>query len=134
VGYTRLASDESAQGQWLMYSGSFRSQRFSPLAGITPDNVARLRPVWAYQPVGTGALETTPVVADGVMYVTAGVPATVVALELKSGRPIWEWNRPIDDTVHNLGFPRMNLGVAVLHDLVLVGTLCGSTVSHDAQS
>ena len=39
---TLLAQD----GQWLMYSGSFSSHRFSPLAQLTPSNVARLKPVW----------------------------------------------------------------------------------------
>src|SRR5438445_13671087 len=111
----RLAGDETG---WLTYSGSYRSERFSPLTQISRENVKRLRPVWLYQPPGTGALEVTPVVADGVMYVTAGAPATVVALDLKSGRPLWEWSRPIPDTVHNLGFPRVNRGVAILDGTV----------------
>jgi len=67
---------------------------FSPLRQIAVDNVARLRPVWVYQPPGTGSIECTPIVADGVMYVTSG-PTSVVALDLRSGKPIWEWTRPI---------------------------------------
>ena len=55
-----------------MYSGSYSSHRFSPLTQITPENVAQLRPVWVYQPPGTGSVESTPVVANGVMYVTSG--------------------------------------------------------------
>ena len=47
-----------------------------------------------YQPPGTGPLEGTPIVANGVMYVTSG-PASVVALDLSSGRPLWQWTRPI---------------------------------------
>jgi alcohol dehydrogenase (cytochrome c) len=72
-------------GQWLMYSGSYDSHRFSPLAQITTDNVAKLRPAWVYQPPGTGSVESTPVVANGVMYVTSG-PTMVAALDLKSGK------------------------------------------------
>src|SRR5204862_4023204 len=53
-------------GDWLMYSGSYSSHRFSPLAQITTENVARLKPAWVYQPAGTGSLETTPVVVNGV--------------------------------------------------------------------
>src|SRR5256885_349925 len=101
--YAARAFSTGDEGQWLMYSGSYRSDRFSPLAQISPDNVKRLHPVWLYQPPATGALEVTPVVVDGLMYVTAGMPATVVALDLKSGRPVWEWSRPIPDTVRNLG-------------------------------
>ena len=56
-------------GQWLMYSGSYSSHRHSPLKQLTVDNVAKLRPVWVYQPPGTGSVESTPVVANGVLYV-----------------------------------------------------------------
>ena len=118
----RLANEAAEAGQWLMYSGSYRSHRFSPLTQISANTVGHLRPVWVYQPPGSGALESTPVVADGVMYVTAG-PASVVALELKSGRPLWEWSRPIPAAVRNLGFPRANRGVAILGDTIYVGTL-----------
>jgi len=89
VSSTRLANAAAEPGQWLMYSGSYRSERFSSLTQISAENVGRLRPVWIYQPPGAGSLEMTPVVADNVMYVTSG-PASVVALALKSGRPIWE--------------------------------------------
>jgi alcohol dehydrogenase (cytochrome c) len=134
VSYSRLASGASDDGQWLSYSGSYRSERFSPLRQISRDNVKRLHPVWLYQPAGTGALETTPIVADGVMYITTGSPGSVVALDLKSGRPLWEWTRPMPDTVHNLGFPRTNRGVAVLDGTVYVGTLDCYLVALDARS
>src|SRR5438105_15147300 len=85
VAYTRLANGTADDGQWLSYSGSYRSERFSPLTQISRENVKRLPPVWRYQPPGTGALAVTPVVADGEMYVTSGAPATVRAHALKSG-------------------------------------------------
>ena len=75
-----------------------------------------------------------PVVADGVMYISTGSPGTVVALDLKSGRPLWEWTRPMPDTVHNLGFPRANRGVAILDGTVYVGTLDCYLVALDARS
>ena len=116
-----------------MYSGSYSSHRFSPLAQITTDNVAKLRPVWVYQPPGIGSVESTPVVANGVMYATSG-PTMVAALDLKSGKPLWEWTRPIAPSVLNLGFPRVNRGVAVLDNMVYVGTLDGYLVALDAQA
>jgi alcohol dehydrogenase (cytochrome c) len=118
---------------WMTYSGSTHSHRFSPLTQISPDNVSRLRPVWMYQPPGTGPLEGTPIVANGMMYVTSG-PANVVALSLKSGRPVWQWSRPIAASVLNLGFPRVNRGVAILDQTVYVGTLDGYLVALDAAS
>ena len=120
-------------GQWLMYSGSYSAHRFSPLTQLTPANVARLKPVWVYQPAGVGSVETTPVVAGGVMYTTSG-PTNVAALDLKSGKPLWEWNRPIAASVLNLGFPRVNRGVAILDNTVYVGTLDGYLVALDAKS
>jgi alcohol dehydrogenase (cytochrome c) len=120
-------------GQWLMYSGSYSSHRFTPLTQLTPANVARLKPVWVYQPAGVGSVETTPVVAGGVMYTTSG-PANVAALDLKSGKPLWEWNRPIAASVLNLGFPRVNRGAAILDNTVYVGTLDGYLVALDAKS
>ena len=44
-------------GQWLMYSGSYSSHRHSPLKQLTVENVAKLRPVWLYQPPGTGSVD-----------------------------------------------------------------------------
>ena len=111
----RLAQD----GEWPMYSGSYTSQRFSPLTQLTPQNVGRLRPMWVYQPPGTGSVEATPVVANGIMYVTAG-PTMVAALDLRSGKTLWEWTRPIAASVLNLGFPRVNRGVAILDNMIYV--------------
>jgi alcohol dehydrogenase (cytochrome c) len=131
---TGAAGDTAAQdGHWPMYSGSYASHRFSPLTQISSTNVARLRPAWVYQPPGTGPVEATPVVADGVMYVTWG-PTNVAALDLKSGKPIWEWTRPIAASVLNLGFPRVNRGVAILESTIYVGTLDGYLVALDARS
>jgi alcohol dehydrogenase (cytochrome c) len=120
-------------GEWPMYSGAYASHRFSPLTQITPQNVSRLRPVWAYQPQGTGTLETTPIFANGVLYATSG-PTAVYALDVKSGKALWEWVRPIAPSVLNLGFPRVNRGVAILDNTVYVGTLDGYLVALDARS
>src|SRR5262249_16090000 len=120
-------------GQWLMYSGSYSSHRYSPLTQLTPDNVAKLRPVWVYQPPGTGSVESTPVVVNGVMYVTSG-PTMVAALDLHSGKALWECTRPIAASVLNLGFPRVNRGVAIRDNTLYVGTLDGYLLARDVRS
>jgi alcohol dehydrogenase (cytochrome c) len=119
--------------EWTTYSGTFFGHRFSPLAEITSTNAARLRPAWVFQPPGSGPLEGTPIVAGGIMYVTSG-PATVVAIDPKTARPLWQWSRPIPDGVLNLGFPRVNRGVAIADGTVYVGTLDGHLVALDAKS
>jgi alcohol dehydrogenase (cytochrome c) len=129
----RVTTGATADGHWPMYSGTYASHRFSPLDQITVDNVGRLKVLWVHQPPGTGPLEGTPIIADGAMFVTSG-PAVVAALHPKSGRPLWEWSRPIGSRVLNLGFPRVNRGVALLDDRVFVGTLDGYLVALDAKS
>jgi alcohol dehydrogenase (cytochrome c) len=133
VSSQRAAEGGASNGEWFTYSGTYNGHRFSPLSQITVENVARLRPVWVYQPPGTGPLEGTPIVVDGMMYVTSG-PASVVALDLRSGRPLWQWSRPIAASVLNLGFPRANRGVAIADGTVYVGTLDGYLVALDAIS
>src|SRR5262245_306429 len=108
-----VGAQTSSDGNWTTYSGSLSAHRFSTLQQISPSNVARLRPRWVYQPPGTGTLETTPLVVNGVMYVTWG-PTAAAALDVHSGKTIWEWTRPIAASVLNLGFPRVNRGVAIL--------------------
>jgi alcohol dehydrogenase (cytochrome c) len=127
------ASVRAQDGDWTMYSGSYSSQRFSPLTQITSANVSALRPIWIYQPAGAGTLEMTPVVVDGVMYATSG-PANVAAIDLRSGRSRWEWSRPLAAGVVNIGFPRVNRGVAVRDGVVYVGTIDGYLIALDAKS
>ena len=119
-------------GDWLTYSGSYRSDRYSALAQIAADNVARLRVAWIYQ-CGDGSLEATPVVANGLIYLTCP-PASVVALSPQSGRPLWKWSRTLARDVTTIGFGRTNRAIAVLDDKVYIGTLDGYLVALDAQS
>ncbi len=133
VSYERLVRAESESENWLTYSGSYRSHRFSALKQITPENVAKLKPVWVYQIREPGLTETTPLVADGVMYLTEP-PSTVTALDVRSGRPLWKWSRAMPRDVRALGFPPVNRGVALLGETVFVGTLDGHLVALDAKS
>ncbi|HIC54604.1 MAG TPA: PQQ-dependent dehydrogenase, methanol/ethanol family, partial [Gemmatimonadetes bacterium] len=100
---------------------------------INKENVAGLAPVWVYQVKNPGLVETTPLVVDGVMYVTEP-PSNVAALDAGTGRTLWRWTRPMPDGVKNIGFPRVNRGVAVLDDQVFVGTLDGYLMALDAGS
>jgi glucose dehydrogenase len=59
--------------KWLMFGGDYTSQRHSPLTRLTPQNVNRLTPQWLFQsqtPAPGRGFETTPIVLDGVMYIT----------------------------------------------------------------
>ena len=129
----RIAAAAAEPGSWLTYSGSYSAQRFSALKEITPANVAGLKPVWIYQVKEPGVVETSPLVVDGVMYVTEP-PSTVTALDLHSGRPLWSWSPTLPPVVRAIGFGKVNRGVAILGDTVYVGTLDAHLVALDAKT
>ena len=73
-------------GEWPTYNGVPGGNRYSVIDQINTTNVSRLQLQWVHSLNGAG-LETTPLVADGVMYVTA--PRQVCALDSQTGREIW---------------------------------------------
>lgn len=133
VPYERLRDAASEPGSWLTYSGTYASQRFSPLKEIRTANVADLRPAWIYQVAEAGEVETTPIVVDGVMYVTEPM-SRVAALDIRTGRTLWRYEPELPDELRVLGYPPVNRGVAVLDDRVFVGTLDAHLVALDALS
>jgi alcohol dehydrogenase (cytochrome c) len=133
VTQARIAAAAHDAGSWLTYSGTYDGHRFSPLAEITKDNVARLRPAWVYQAQEAGGLQTTPLVADGVMYVTEA-RSRVAAIDVRTGRTLWRYEPSIPSAVRVIGFGPSNRGVALLDGRVYVGTLDARLVALDAMS
>ncbi len=131
VPYERIVNAAREPGNWLTYSGNYQGHRYSPLAQITAANVGGLRVQWAYQ-YGTPRTEVSPIVVDGVMYVTG--PNRAAALDARTGRELWTWSRPIPQDYHPIGFGQVNRGAAVLDDLVFVGTLDCYLVALDRAS
>ncbi|HXI21358.1 MAG TPA: PQQ-dependent dehydrogenase, methanol/ethanol family, partial [Gemmatimonadales bacterium] len=117
----------------LTYSGNLGGQRYSPLAQITPANVATLRPAWIYQAIESGTIQATPVVVDGIMYVTE-FKGHVVALDARTGTVLWRYQQTIPGHLLTLGFGPTNRGVAVLDSTVFVGTPDARLVALDARS
>ena len=122
VPYQRIAAADSDPSSWLTYSGNYQAQRFSALTQINRQNVTQLKPAWVYQMRNSGIVETTPIVADGVMYITEP-PSTVTALDVRTGRPLWTYTPNIPSDVIIIGSPPVNRGVTILDDLVFIGTL-----------
>src|SRR4029079_19257442 len=81
----RLAAAASEPQNWLTYSGNYSSTRYSPLNQITPAQVKHLKLQWVYQSPVAGNWQTTPLVVDGVMYITQR-QNDVVALDAATGR------------------------------------------------
>jgi len=80
----RLLEAEREPNNWLTYSGTYMSQRHSRLAQITKANVNRLELKWVFQAQSLQSFEATPLVVDGVMYLTQP-PNDVVALDARTG-------------------------------------------------
>ena len=129
----RLRAARREPANWLTYSGDLGGQRYSPLAQITPANVAGLRPAWIYQAAMPGTLQTSPVVVDGVMYLTE-FQGHVVALDARSGRVLWRYQQTIPSGLLALGFAPTNRGVAVLDSTVFVGSPDARLIALDARS
>jgi len=132
VSFDRLRKAEAEPGNWLMYSGNYSAQRYSGLNQITAANVARLRPAWIYQMQTTERVEASPVVADGVMYVSEP-GGSVTALDTLTGRPIWKYTRTLLKTARGC-CGQVNRGVAILNDMVYVGTFDAHLVALDSKS
>ena len=93
VPYQRVVKSDSEPANWLTYGGNYYGQRFSGLKQLTPQNVAGLKMAWAYQPNRpAGNVETSPIVVDGIMYVTEP-PSTVTALDAHTGNRLWTGRR-----------------------------------------
>ncbi|MGE5647551.1 MAG: PQQ-binding-like beta-propeller repeat protein [Acidobacteriota bacterium] len=111
---------EAKPGDWPTYNGSPSGNRYSGLDGITPANVAGLAPRWMFSLPGAQRLEVTPVVVDGVMYVTNVNEA--YALDARSGRAIWHYSRPRTPGVIGDAAGGINRGVAVAGGRVFLVT------------
>ncbi len=122
VPFEELAAAAEPGADWLNYSGSYSSARHSALTQINRGNAANLALRWMMQLDDTADKnESSPVVRDGILFMTIP-PATVVALDATNGRRIWMHQHPYERVGGGEGPIGQNRGVAVLDDLVFVGT------------
>ena len=117
---------------WLTYGGGYASDRYTPLKQITPQNVKNLEHQWVLQGQVLGAWQSTPLVVDGIMYLTER-PNDVIALDAKTGRVFWvyRYNNSADQRVC---CGANNRGVAIHGDTVFMGTLDAHLVAIDAKN
>jgi alcohol dehydrogenase (cytochrome c) len=128
----RLRQAEKEPGNWLMYSGQYNGQRHCRLDQINDRNVHELRVKWVRQFPTQIAIETSPLVIDGVMYAT--LPENeLVALDAKTGLPYWTYKYPLPKRL-SICCGKVNRGVAILGDTLYMGTLDGHLLARDARS
>ena len=132
VTWERLVNAAAEPHNWLMYSGTFDSKRFSRLDQINAGNVGNLELKWAYQIPIIDRAETTPLVVDGVMFITEA-PSNVAAVDAATGGLYWRYDHELPDDLR-LCCGRNNRGVAILGQTLFMSTLDAHLVAIDAIS
>lgn len=119
-------------GDWPSYGRDYSNQRHSPLAQINRDNVAQLAPAWTYRSGVKATFQATPIVVDGVMYIS--LPFNhVVALDAQTGRQLWRYEHQRRPNWKMCCGPGSR-GVAVSGGKVFVGTVDARLVALDART
>ncbi len=117
---------------FLHTNANYEQTRFYPNAEINRGNVSHLHPAWIFQTEVKESLETSPIIVNGVMYVTTSY-SHVYALDAKTGAEIWHFKPKLGPVTTFCCGPN-NRGVAVYNDRVYVGTLDAKLVALDAKT
>jgi len=128
----RILAADGEPGSWLTHGRTYEEQRFSPLTAIGPSNVGELGLAWTYEMRTSRGAEATPLVADGVMYVTSAW-SVVYALDARTGNELWVHDPAVDRSVGaNACCDVVNRGVALYDGKVFAGVIDGRLVALDA--
>lgn len=119
-----------ANAEWPVFGGDWNHQRHSRLTQIAPDNIAQLEPAWEFDTGISSSFQATPIVVDGIMYVS--LPFNhVVALKADTGKLMWRYTHDrIKDRPMCCG--PANRGVAVSDGKVFMGTVDSRLLALDA--
>ena len=127
-----LLEDPNVGADWLNYHGGYRGHRHSLLDQVRRSNVDTLRVEWVFQERISEKFEVTPLVHEGIMYITVP-PGDVYALDAETGARLWRYSRRMP--------PRLiaccglvNRGLAVLGDRLFMATLDAHTIALDRKT
>ncbi|HWW46637.1 MAG TPA: PQQ-dependent dehydrogenase, methanol/ethanol family [Xanthobacteraceae bacterium] len=127
-----IRSNAETSKDWPAVGLDFGETRFSKLDQINADNVKNLGLVWTYNLASSRGVEATPIVVDGVMYVTASW-SVVHAIDVRTGKVIWSFDPEVP---REIGFKGccdvVNRGVALHKGRVYVGAYDGRLIALDA--
>jgi glucose dehydrogenase len=128
-----MLSGAAGQTQNSLHTNlNYDQTRYYPGKQIDKSNVAKLRPAWIFQTEVKESLETTPIVVNGVMYVTTSFNH-VYALNAKTGEQYWHYKHKMGPVTTYCCGPN-NRGVAIYNDKVYMGTLDAKLVALDAKT
>lgn len=130
----RLARADREPQNWMVHGGNQLAQRYSGLDQITPGNISRLKPAWSMDFDTTRGQESTPLVVDGVIYVTTAW-SKVYAVDAKTGKPLWQYDPQVPGpTAAKSCCDVVSRGAAVYRGKVYVATFDGRLVALDASN
>jgi alcohol dehydrogenase (cytochrome c) len=132
VTWERLVNAESEPENWMMYSGTLDSQRYSRLDQINTGNVTELEMKWSYQIPVIDRAETVPTVVDGIMFITEA-PSNLTAVDARTGRVYWRYDHELPEDLR-ICCGRNNRGVAILGETLFMSTLDAHLVAIDART
>ena len=132
---SQAAAQSDNAGQWASHGRDYSEQRHSPLDQITPDNIDQLQLAWFGDLAERGgSYETTPLVVDGRIYVSAPW-SKVYAFDARTGAQLWKYDPMIPgDWAVNLCCGIVNRGVAAWDGMIIWGTLDGRLVAVEADT
>ncbi len=134
VANERLVNADSEPGNWLSHGRTYSEQRFSPLDQINSASVSDLALDWYFDLNDHNVVEATPIVVDGIMYVTEAI-GNVHALDAKTGAELWYFDSEVPpETLIKACCQPVNRGAAVADNKVFVGALDGRLIAIDAKT
>ncbi len=117
---------------WFSYNGDYTGRRYSSLDQINVANVDKLRAQWLFHAPNSDSLEVTPVVVDGMMFVTAANDA--YGLDARTGRVVWHYSRPVTEGLIDDASQHHNRGVAIWRSRIYMETDNAHLLCLDARS
>jgi alcohol dehydrogenase (cytochrome c) len=132
VPYERIRDAGKEPGNWLTYSGNYTGARYSSLDQIHTGNVGKLRIAWMRQVNELDTFATSPIVVDGMMFITEP-PNGVVAVDARTGRTLWSYRKEIPSDLR-LCCGKVNRGVAILGNTVYYGSTDAHLIALDART
>jgi quinohemoprotein ethanol dehydrogenase len=134
VNTERIMDAADEPGNWLTHGGTYNELRFSELDQINRENVDRLGLAWSYDFTMRGGVQATPLVVDGIMYLT-GPWSTVYSMDARTGELLWQYDPDVPRLQGlKLCCGMINRGVALYEGKVYVGTLDARLIALDKET
>jgi alcohol dehydrogenase (cytochrome c) len=130
VPFERLLKSDQEPQNWLTYHGSYTGRHYTSLTQVNPGSVKDLELKWVWQAQALDKFQATPLVVDGVMYLTEP-PGTALAIDARTGRTFWMYEHKLPpDITPCCG--KVNRGLAILGNTLYMGTLDARLLALDA--